>query len=168
MFFQKSRRVHKAVVVFILTMTCLGMASAAMGETFTGGNGIAAAVPAGWEAEYEQENFQSLLTSPLGDCAVSAQALPNVGKQSAKEFSNIFAQSINGSTPEKMSGHDAYTFDGVLQGVPFTAFSLASPDTIIVFMELGAVDKYGKELRIIRNSLRSDDQAVQKMLDVLK
>ena len=132
---------QKRILTFVLTLACLGMASAAMGETFTGGNGITAAVPAGWEAEYEQENFQSLLTSPLGDCAVSAQALPNVGKQNAKEFSSIFAQSINGSTPEKMSGQDAYTFDGVLQGVPFTAFSLALPDTIIVFMELGAADK---------------------------
>ena len=55
-----------------------------------------------------------------------------------------------------------------MSGVPLTAFALASTETIIVLMELGAASKYGKELQAIRNSLRSNDQTVQEMLDVLK
>ena len=168
MFFWKNKLVWRPAVIFILTLTCLGLALPARAGTFNGGNGITVAVPDGWEAEYEQENFQILLVSPLGDCAVSVQALPNPGEQSSKEFSENFAQSINGSKPEKIPDHDAYTFDGFMSGVPLTAFALASTETIIVLMELGAASKYGKELQAIRNSLRSNDQTVQEMLDVLK
>ncbi len=160
--------VHRPAVIFIFTLACLSLTLPARAGTFSGANGITVAVPDGWEAEYEQDNFQILLTSPSEDCAVSVQALPTLGGQSAKEFSDIFAQSINGSKPEKMSGHDAYTFDDVLHGVPFTAFSLAAPSTIVVFMELGATESNGQALQTIRDSLRSNDRAVQKMLDVLK
>ena len=164
---------QKRILSLILAPSCLALACfiaalPAMAETFTGGNNITVTVPDGWGVEYEPDNFQTLLTSPAEDCAVSAQALPKVGGQSAKEFCDVFAQSINGSKPEKMPGHDAYTFDGVLHGVPFTAFALASSDIIVVFMELGATSDHGKALRAIRSSLHSEDRTVQKMLDVLK
>ena len=168
MFSRKNKLMRSPVIIFILTLACLCLALPVRAATFTGGNGITVAVPDGWDVEYEQENFQTLLASPSEDCAVSVQALPNIGGQSAKEFSNIFAQSINGEKPEKIPGHDAYTFDGVLHDVPFTAFALASSDTIVVLMELGATSDHSKELQAISNSLRSNDRAVQKMLDVLK
>lgn len=159
-------RKHIPFLSLVLILACLVVARPAPAETFTGNNGVTVTVPKSWTAEYEAPNMQILLASPLEDCAVSVQLLPNNGN-SAEKFSKIFSQRMNGTSPEKLY-NGSYTFDAFFQGVPLTATVYATHDKAVVLMELGDVDGYPDELQLIRNSLRGNDPDTQTLLDVFK
>ena len=157
------------IIIFALSALCLCAAFPAMARTVTGGNGITATVPDGWTAEqYDQPDGQITLISPDKVCLVSVQIVLETGL-SGKALSEFFSQGVNGSAPEKVSGQDdLYSFEAVIDGMALVAFTSGGEAGALIFMELGDTSGYAKELRLIRAGLRSDDSAVQKILDSLK
>ncbi len=153
-------------LAFVLFLACLAVASPTRAQTFTGDNGVAVAVPKDWTAEYEAPNMQILLASPLEDCAASIQLMPNSGKN-AKEFGKTFSRQMNGTSPEKLD-NGCYVFDAFFQGLPLTATVCATNNHAAVLLELGNVDGYPAELRLIRSSLHSNDPEAQELLNIFK
>ena len=156
---------QKRILTFVLTLACLAMATAALAETFTGGN-VTVEVPDGWTTMYNAPTMQALVASPSQECVSSIQLMPTNGK-SAEQLAQMLSEQLGGSAPEKTS-NGAYFFTANSSGVPMEISVAAEGNKALVFMEIGDKGSYKDELDVIRMSMKSNDSVEQGLLDAMK
>ena len=156
---------QKRILTLVLALACLALASAALAETFTGGS-VTTEVPAGWTTMYNEPTKQAIVASPNQECVASIQIIPTDGKN-AQQLAQMLSEQLGGSAPEAVD-NGGYFFTANAGGVPMGINVVTTDNKALVFMEIGEVGKYPKELKAIRSSLRSDAADEQGMLDTLK
>lgn len=156
---------QKRILSLVLALACLTLASTALAETFTGGS-VTAEVPAGWTSMYNEPTKQAIVAAPGQECVSSIQIIPTDGK-SDQELAEMLSQQLGGGKPEA-APNGGYFFTANAGGVPMGINVAASGNTALVYMEIGAKEKYPDELQRIRNSLSSKNSDEQALLDTVK
>ncbi len=157
---------QKRIITLALTLACLAFALSASAETFKGGS-VTLEIPDGWKSMYNEPTLQAMAASPDESCVVSIQVLPTNG-QTSESFAALLSKEMNGETPKQTENGKAYSFSAVTSGTPVLVTAASAGAKSVVFVEIGDKEKYAKEVKLVRNSLHSDDPAEQELLDTLK
>ena len=154
------------ILTVAMLLLTLALPLPAMAAKLTGGT-MSVDLPARWTGVYHPADNNFLITAPDEICFIFVRVVDNKGGKSIQEWSQTFANVLNGTEPKKISDNYYYFFANV-DGVDMTVDVRTAGSKILAYAEFGDPTNFAEDIKKIKKSFKSTNKKEQAVLNLLK